>query len=384
MKLTRSLQFVLVCGASCGLLGCKSPMTWFSPSPHAASTAPDVRYNGVSGSSATVKQNAGAALGSTPKPEGTMAKAWNSTTGAVTSLLGTSSKSKDATSLSTKPGKLDADIYLRAAAFAEQSGDLAEAETKYQQALKTAPKNVNAIVGLARLYDQQGNSHQAIATYQQAIKLHPKNAMVYNDLGLCYGRRRELAQSQQMLQKAVELEPGKAAYRMNLAVVLVDMGQPAIAYQNLLAVQAEGVAHYNLACLLESCGQVDQAVDHLHQALAKDPALTPARELLAQLTGGLQPPLQMASATLTGRERRNAHSRQGNQRMQLDPADLQAPNVNYGPAVPPIGEGAFQPDGTSAPQQQVRIRRTSLQNVADDENAQDSTPTTVRITDDEE
>ena len=395
MKLNRQLQIVLACGVSCGIMGCKSPMTWLSRPAPGATTAPDVQYNGVTGFSSTVKQNAGTSVVSGAKPEGTMAKAWSSTTGAVTSLLGTAPKSKDATSLSTKPGKLDADIYLRAAHFAEQSGNFPEAEAKYQQALKNEPKNVSAIVGLARLYDQQGNSQQAIATYQQAIKLHPKNAVVYNDFGLCYGRRRELAPAQQMLQKAVELEPGKTNYRNNLATVLVDMGRPAEAYQHLLSVQGEGVAHYNLACLLHSRGQNDQAAGHLQQALAKDPTLTPARELLAQLDGPPPENMRMASVTTPSRERRDerrdqrddarARGRQGNPQMQLEQSDLQPPTINSGPATPPAHEGVYRnyEDPAPAPQQ-YPARRTSLETETAAENAPGNAPATIRITDDEE
>ena len=305
-----------------------------------------------------------------------MAKAWESTTGAVTSLLGTAPK-------------LDADIYLRAAHFAEQGGKYKEAEAKYQQALKVEPKNVDAIVGLARLYDQQGNSQQAVATYQKALKLHPRNAIVYNDFGLCYGRRRELAPAQQMLQKAVELEPGRANYRMNLATVLVDMGRPADAFQQLAAAQPQGVAHYNLACLLDERGQHDQAADQARQALAKDPSLTPARELLAQLGEIPQQSMQTVSATVSSRDPRNdvqqfrddvrARGRQGNPQMQLDQQELQPPVIIYGPT---NGEGAYQNQQDPAPRpQQFPARRTSYDDVSDDDDAEGSTPATVRISD---
>lgn len=89
MKLNRQLQFVLACGVSCGILGCKSPSTWFNRPATLASTAPEVQYNGMSGGSATVKQNAGTEIVSGAQPPGTMAKAWNSTTAGFTSLFGT-------------------------------------------------------------------------------------------------------------------------------------------------------------------------------------------------------------------------------------------------------------------------------------------------------
>lgn len=385
MKFTRTLQFAVACSVATSVLGCKSPGTWFSRPTAGASTVPEVQYNGMAGYSSTVRPSADTKIVSGAPPQGALSKAWSSTTGAITSALGTS----PATSLNSKPAKLDADIDIRAAQFAAQSGDLADAESKYKRALKTEPKNVKAILGLARTYDEMGNSQQAIATYQQAIKLHPKNAMVYNDLGLCYGRRRELAPAQQMLQKAVEMEPGRANYRNNLAVVLVDMGRTSEAYQQLLAVQPEGVAHYNLACLLESRGQMDQAIGELQLALTKDPTLTPARDLLVQLNGSMsQQTMQMASATVPTRQDRGdarARDRQGNPQMQREPSDLQPPSINYGPSEPPANPGSAyeDQDPAPAPQTQYPGRRTSYEAEAPAEKPAESTPATVRITDEE-
>jgi len=385
VKKIRPLQIALLCGLSCGMMGCKSPMSWsptswFSRSAPPASTSPEVQYNGMSdGYSTTVKPNAGAVVVSGVKPEGAMTKAWKSTTGAVSSAFGTQPKtSKDATSLSSHPGKLDADLYIRAARFAEEGGNFADAEAKYQQALKGEPKNVTAIIGLARLYDKQENSQAAVATYKQAIKLHPTSAMVYNDFGLCYGRRRELGPAHQMLQKAVELEPGKANYRNNLATILVDMGRTQEAYQQLAAVQAEGVAHYNLAFLLHSRGQQGPAIDHLQQALAKDASLTPARELLSQIEGGgsletiAQPNMRMVSNPRPSRGP-TGHSRQGNQRMQIQQEDLQPPEVNYGPTGNEAGNeaGAYRLQSFA---EEVRVDQAEAA----------AGPATLRITDDEE
>ena len=385
MKFTRSLQFALVCGVSCGFMGCKTTGSWFSRPLAGASTAPDVQYNGMAGMSSTVRPSADTKVVSGAAPQGALSKAWSSTTGAVTSVLGTS----PATSLNSKPGKLDADIDIRAAQYASQSGNLADAETKYLRALKTEPKNVKAILGLARTYDEQGNSQQAITIYQQAIKLHPKNAMVYNDMGLCYGRRREFAPAQQMLQKAVEMEPGKANYRNNLAVVLVDMGRTSEAFQHLRSVQPEGVAHYNLACLLESRGQKDQAAEQLQLALSKDPTLTPARDLLVQLQEGApQQTMQMASATVPTQEQRDAvraRNRQGNPQMQMDAADLQPPSVSNGSEAPPTNrDSVYGGQLDSAPQPQYPARRTSYEDVVKDAQPETSGPATVRISDDDE
>lgn len=403
MKLKRKFQLALAFGVSCGMLGCKAPLGLFSGAGSAHSTTPDVQYNGMSQEfSATVRQNAATTTVSSAKPApGAVTKAWKSTSGAVSSAFATPKRPpQDATSLNTKPGKLDADIYLQAAGCYEQGGKFKDAESQYQQALKVEPANLKALIGLARLYDRQENSQQAIATYQKAIKLHPKRAIVYNDLGLCYGRRRELAPAQQILQKAVELEPSKANYRNNLATVLVDMGRIGEAHQQLLAVQGEGVAHYNLAFLLNSRGQRDLAIDHLQQAIAKDPTLIPAIELLSQLEGSSRPNMQMASAPSPKRDFVPAPRSQAPQAVaphtarpaspprQSKPADLQPPEVSVGPSLPvSSGDETYRisDEANARPQTQEAglYRRTSHIEEVPVDRAASTSSSTLTITDDE-
>ncbi|MCE9527877.1 MAG: hypothetical protein K8R36_17685, partial [Planctomycetales bacterium] len=200
-------------------------------------------------------------------------------------------------------------------------------------------------------------------------------------------RRREWAPAQQMLQKAVEMEPGKPNYRNNLASVLVDMGRPADAYQHLVAVQPESVAHYNLACLLESRGQMDQAVEHLYQAIGKDQSLTPAREMLAQIQGGSsQQTMQMASATVPARDpRSDVPSQQAVSRLPANQAEAQSPEINDGPVAPPANQGSvYGQSQDPAPQPQYSGRRTSYDADAAEEEPAVNSPASVRITDEDE
>jgi tetratricopeptide (TPR) repeat protein len=119
----------------------------------------------------------------------------------------------------------------------------------------------------------------------KAAQLYPAEALIHNDLGLCFRRQRELEKSIVALQKAVQIAPDNAKYRNNLAAALVDVGRTDEAFKQLAAQNPPAVAHYNLAHLLEQKSQRDQAVQHLQQAVAMDPSLTAARDMLAQLTG---------------------------------------------------------------------------------------------------
>jgi Flp pilus assembly protein TadD len=135
------------------------------------------------------------------------------------------------------------------------------------------------------LYDRQGESSKAVETYRRALKAHPNSALVYNDLGLCYARQESHDQAAQYLTKAVDLDPDNARYRNNLATVLVAAGDTNGAVRQLAAANSEAVAHYNVACLLQMQGRPDEAVQHLHLSLERNPNLAEARQLLTQMGG---------------------------------------------------------------------------------------------------
>lgn len=192
---------------------------------------------------------------------------------------------QDQTSLSGKMPTIGADVYVQGARMHEARGNFDQAQQQYQKAIEADPKNVTAFIGLARLHDRQRNFAEAERTYRQAAKLEPKNAMVWNDLGLCYARQKKLTDATKMIDYAVKLQPQNKMYRNNLATVLVEAGQTDLAWSHLTAVNDTAVAHYNMAYLLSQKQQDAQAIEHLEQALAADPALAPASALLAKLEG---------------------------------------------------------------------------------------------------
>jgi hypothetical protein len=63
------------------------------------------------------------------------------------------------------------------------------------------------------------------------------------------------------------------------------MGRTDEALKHLTAGSTPAVAHYNIGYLLQQKGQKAAALQHLQQALAADPTLAPAREMISQLGG---------------------------------------------------------------------------------------------------
>ena len=307
MDIKRQLSVALLLATGTGLLGCRSGMGglafWSSKdTPTLASTTPDA---GSQQSEGLAKQSTSSTRGLGSSAEGTAAmggprpaepgfftSAWDKTSAAVTSAFTFTPREEpapDATRLDSKTKAVGADVHVAAARLMENQGKLPEAEAQYQKALKATPNDLHALIGLARLHDRQGQSPKAIALYQQALKAHPKNALVHNDLGLCYARQRDLPKSIASITKAVELDPKSTKYRNNLATILVEAGRPEDALKQLAAVNSEAVAHYNVGYLLQQNGQTSLSINHYQQAIALDPNMAPAREMLAQFYGNAAP-----------------------------------------------------------------------------------------------
>src|SRR5262245_41383037 len=313
MNVKRKVAFTVLVGTGLGLAGCQAPATgglafWNkSNSSSSASATPDVgqpRYELLSKEFGpqSSKSSAGVALGGQKPPanENFISASWKKTTEAISGTLGTKPKTEETPSdplrLDNQPKKVGPEVYVAAARLMENQSKFAEAQGQYEKALKLAPGDLGALVGLARMHDRQGQSREAMECYLKALKAHPTNSLVYNDLGLCYARQKQFEPALGALRKAVELQPENGKYRNNLAAVLVEIGREDEAMAQLTSATSPAVAHYNIGYLLLQKGRTAEALRHCQQALAIDPGLTPATELLSKLRGNAESPLLAAQS----------------------------------------------------------------------------------------
>lgn len=203
----------------------------------------------------------------------------------------------DAISLS-RPAKPSPQLYEALARLAEQRGRFDEAEQYYQQALRIAPTHLDSLLGYARLKDRLGEPEAATHLYQRALTAHPREPAVYNDYALFLARRGNLPQAARMMEEAIRLQPRRWLYRTNMAVIMLEMGQPELAYAHLQAVQDPASACYNLGYLAYRKGDVALASVYFRRALEHNPELVAARAWLEAITSapeassvaGLSPP----------------------------------------------------------------------------------------------
>jgi Tfp pilus assembly protein PilF len=177
----------------------------------------------------------------------------------------------------------NAKLYISMAEMSSAGGNAAQARGLYQKALSMEPKNLDALLGAARMEDREGRMDVAVMLYQRAAAAYPNNPTVLNDLGLCLARQGELAGAERALARAVQLEPAKPLYRNNMAKVQIELNHMDAAMSHLAAVYPPPVVNYNMGVLLYQRGRSAESERFLTAALSADPRMEPARALLAEM-----------------------------------------------------------------------------------------------------
>lgn len=127
------------------------------------------------------------------------------------------------------PAWPDADAAYVAGRQHFERGDLPAAQAAYEQALRLAPRHVNARNGLAVLHAQRGEHAVAIAHWlaltQEAGMARPQQAYLFSNLGHAYSLSGRDAQALPALEQACLLDPLNALAWQHLAQVLERLGQ---------------------------------------------------------------------------------------------------------------------------------------------------------------
>ena len=173
---------------------------------------------------------------------------------------------------------------------AEQEELRNKARLAYQQALQISPKDLPALMALARLYASEGDYERAVATYDRAIQAHPKNAAPRFELGMCQARSKNWNLALQSLQKAVEVDPENRVYVHTYGLCLARAQRYDESFAVLAKLEGPASAHYDLARMLHHLEQDEASKEHLRLALTQNPDHFGAQQLLVALQGGTAEP----------------------------------------------------------------------------------------------
>lgn len=189
---------------------------------------------------------------------------------------------RDSIKVSAGSAEPQLDPRLGEAYAALQSGKLDAARQLYGDAVRSDPKNIQALLGAAAVAMQDNKTDEASRLYFRVLDLEPRNpyaqaglvalmgradpaaaeaklkqliareplASLHFTLGNLYGDQSRWAEAQQAYFQAHHLEPGNPDYAYNLAVGLEHVGQSRLAagfYRRAVELaQARGRAGFNL------------------------------------------------------------------------------------------------------------------------------------------
>ena len=184
---------------------------------------------------------------------------------------------------SNKELKNPVKVHLAYALWHEQQGNQVEARNSYNAVLKKSPKNIDALLGLARLDMQVNRMSDSELRLQKAQKIAPKNPQVAAAFGQFHAVQRDWPRALEQMRAARTLSPYEPTYAFQLGVVQAQSGDAVAALTSFTEAVGAAEAHYNLAVLLQGQGQSAEAENHLQQALALKSDLPQAQKLLAAM-----------------------------------------------------------------------------------------------------
>jgi protein O-GlcNAc transferase len=176
---------------------------------------------------------------------------------------------------------------LEKGAASEDTGQLREALTYYDEALRLDPALGRAHFNRGNVLLELGNPQGAVEAFTKALTLKPDSASAYYNLGNAHARLGQNDLAVANYRQAIALKRDFADAHVAMGVALEDTGRKddAIAsYRDALAIRPDyPEVHYNLGTVLMETGKPDVAVGCFQQAVACRPDYAEAHRQLGQL-----------------------------------------------------------------------------------------------------
>jgi tetratricopeptide (TPR) repeat protein len=168
-----------------------------------------------------------------------------------------------------------------------KSGDLANAESAFEQALRTDPHHVKSYVNLSRVFLDQKRYDDAADQLTRAAAIDPSSNEVCRLLARTYHGLGKSDEAVAAYRRAIELNELDAWSMNNLGLLLLeqqraDEALPLFAKAVELRKQVPAF-HNNLGMALEHTGRFRDAATAYAQALAADPGYDKAKQNLARV-----------------------------------------------------------------------------------------------------
>ena len=189
--------------------------------------------------------------------------------------------------------------HVRAAFFAELSGDTDHAVVEYQRALELNPSNVHAHQRLGYLlYNVKQQPELGLAHTREALRLAPWDGFAHYDLGMAMRNEGKLDAAADHLAAAVRYTPANVEVLYSAAEMHCSLGEVLLAQArtpDAAAVLTKAVAldaknpraHYLLALAQAAQGMLDEPLKQYSLACTLQPTVDKAPELHLLLSRNL-------------------------------------------------------------------------------------------------
>ncbi|HLG95214.1 MAG TPA: tetratricopeptide repeat protein [Bryobacteraceae bacterium] len=155
-------------------------------------------------------------------------------------------------------------------------GESSQAASAYEQAARLKPDSLAAWLGLGNAFEQAGKLDRAADAFRRAAQLYPDNAEAWRKLGeVCVKEGRD-QEALAALQKSAQLDPDIPETQYALGTLWskppADTGRAEKGFREAIRLEPDyAQAHMNLAILLFSRRQIDEATYHFAYAVRVRP-----------------------------------------------------------------------------------------------------------------
>ena len=157
----------------------------------------------------------------------------------------------------------------------KEQGRIDEAIWHLSEAVKIAPKDVQAYVNYGLALSAKGRLADAASVYKKGLQIAGDNMELHNNLGNVLIRTGKSEDAVKEFEKILKIEPGNIVARINLGIALSESGRRDDAvkeYEKVMNIQPQNsVALDNLCTIFLAQGKADEAVREYRKYLQIKP-----------------------------------------------------------------------------------------------------------------
>ncbi len=170
---------------------------------------------------------------------------------------------------------------------ASKAGDVAKAESAFEEALRIDPNHVKSLVNLSRVLIDQRRFDEALVRLEDAGEIDSASVDVQRLLGRVYAEQHKTDEAVDAYRRAIALDEHDAWSMNNLGLLFLEQGDAEEALPLLCrAVQLRkdvAAFHNNLGMALEHTGRFLAAAEEYRGALTADAGYGKAKQNLARV-----------------------------------------------------------------------------------------------------